>query len=39
MLKAGWEFMSHGWKQKALQNDSTEKASGDAVLDVLRLAA
>ena len=26
MLKAGWEFMGHGWTQKALQNEPDEAA-------------
>lgn len=26
MLEAGWEFMGHGWTQKALQNETNETA-------------
>ena len=33
MLKAGWEFMGHGWTQKALQSEPDEEAVIDKCLD------
>jgi allantoinase len=33
MLKAGWEFMGHGWTQKALQSETDEEAVIDKCLD------
>jgi allantoinase len=33
MLEAGWEFMGHGWTQKALQNEANETAVIERCLD------
>ena len=33
MLAAGWEFMGHGWTQKALQNEPDEVATIDRCLE------
>ena len=33
MLEAGWEFMGHGWTQKALQNEPDEMAVIDRCLE------
>jgi len=33
MLEAGWEFMGHGWTQKALQNEPDEAAVIDKCKD------
>jgi len=33
MLKAGWEFMGHGWTQRALQSEPDEAAVIDRCLD------
>jgi len=33
MLKAGWEFMGHGWTQKAIQNEPDETAIIDRCRD------
>jgi hypothetical protein len=36
MLKAGWEFMGHGWTQKALQSEPDEEAVIDKCLDRIK---
>ena len=36
MLEAGWEFMGHGWTQKALQNEPDEVATIDRCLERIR---
>ena len=33
MLRAGWEFMGHGWTQKALQSEPDETETIDKCLD------
>ncbi len=33
MLEAGWEFMGHGWTQKALQNEPDEAAVIDRCME------
>ena len=36
MLSAGWEFMGHGWTQKALQSEPDEDAVIDKCLDRIK---
>ena len=36
MLEAGWEFMGHGWTQKALQSEPDETAVIDRCLERIR---
>jgi peptidoglycan/xylan/chitin deacetylase (PgdA/CDA1 family) len=36
MLNAGWEFMGHGWTQKALQSEPDEVATVEKCLDRIR---
>ncbi len=36
MLEAGWEFMGHGWTQKALQSEPDEVATIDKCLERIK---
>ncbi len=36
MLEAGWEFMGHGWTQKALQNEPDEAGTIDRCLERIK---